>query len=84
VVARILETGVRASVVAVDLPSGLGADDGVPHPPLLRADRTVTFGAVKAGLLRISARPWVGRIRLVDIGLAPSLAGGEPLVRVER
>jgi NAD(P)H-hydrate epimerase len=84
VVARLAESGVRAAVVAVDLPSGLGADDGVPHPPMLRADRTVTFGAVKAGLLRASARPWVGRVLLVDIGLGPSLARGEPLIRVER
>lgn len=66
-------------VVAVDLPSGIGADDGSVHPPLLRAAVTVTFGAVKAGLLRSPARCWTGRLRLVDIGLGPHLAGA-PLV----
>ncbi len=82
VVGRLLESGGHgAVVVAVDLPSGLGPDDGVPHPPLLRADVTVTFGAVKAGLLAPGARAWTGRVRLVDIGLAPALAGVGPAAR---
>lgn len=61
------------TVVAVDLPSGTGADDGSVHPPVLRASVTVTFGAVKAGLLVAPARSVAGRVRLVDIGLGPSL-----------
>ena len=67
-------------VVAVDLPSGLGADDGTAHPPLLRATRTVTFGAVKAGLLRAPGRTWAGRVQLIDIGLGralPDLPGAD-------
>ena len=80
VLARILESaGRRAAVVAVDLPSGLGPDDGAPHPPLLRADVTVTFGAMKAGLLAPEARAWVGEVRIVDIGLGPGLADVVPL-----
>jgi NAD(P)H-hydrate repair Nnr-like enzyme with NAD(P)H-hydrate epimerase domain len=39
-------------VVAVDLPSGIGVDDGtLPDGPVLPADVTVTFGGSKAGLL---------------------------------
>ncbi|ROS20805.1 hydroxyethylthiazole kinase-like uncharacterized protein yjeF [Rathayibacter sp. PhB127] len=69
-------------VVAVDLPSGIGPDDGaVPDETVLPADVTVTFGAIKAGLLLEPARSYVGRIRLVDIGLGPDLAGVEPIVR---
>ncbi|MFD1720764.1 NAD(P)H-hydrate epimerase [Amnibacterium endophyticum] len=75
-------TGVLAGgppVVAVDLPSGIGPDDGSVHLPVLRTTATVTFGAVKAGLLLHPARGRVGELRLVDIGLGPHLAG-EPLV----
>lgn len=71
-------------VVAVDLPSGVGADDGsVPDPTVLRADVTVTFGGIKAGLLLAPAASLAGEIVLVDIGIADELAGLRPTVRQE-
>lgn len=78
----------RASwrVVAVDLPSGIGVDNGaVPEDGvLLPAELTVTFGAVKVGLLLPPASLLVGELRLVDIGLGPQLADVEPAVVVGR
>lgn len=68
-------------VVAVDLPSGVSPDDGaVPDPTVLPADVTVTFGAVKAGLLLAPGSRYAGRVVLVDLGLGPGLAGVEPAV----
>jgi hypothetical protein len=70
-------------VVAVDLPSGTDPDDGsVPDPAVLPADVTVTFGALKAGLLLEPARSLAGRVILIDIGLQPELAGVEPVLRL--
>jgi hydroxyethylthiazole kinase-like uncharacterized protein yjeF len=70
-------------VVAVDLPSGIHPDDGsVPDPAVLPADVTVTFGAVKVGLLLEPARSLAGRVILIDIGLLPQLADVEPLLRL--
>jgi hydroxyethylthiazole kinase-like uncharacterized protein yjeF len=81
VVARILESGRgRAAVVAVDLPSGVDPDDGRVSPPVLVAHTTVTFGAVKAGLLLPQGRSVAGRVRLIDIGLGPALEGARPAV----
>ncbi|MEU3898268.1 NAD(P)H-hydrate dehydratase [Streptomyces sp. NPDC045251] len=59
----------RASVVAVDLPSGVDADTGQVQGAAVRADLTVTFGAHKPGLLVDPAREYAGSVRLVDIGL---------------
>jgi NAD(P)H-hydrate epimerase len=71
-------------VVAVDLPSGIGPDDGrVPHPAVLPADVTVTFGALKSGLLIEPARSLAGRVILIDIGLGPQLAGIEPILQID-
>lgn len=73
----------RPTVVAVDLPSGIGPDDGsVPDPTVLRADVTVTFGAIKAGLLLPPGSGYAGRITLIDIGLRADLAEVEPVVSV--
>ena len=70
-------------VVAVDLPSGIHPDDGtVPDATVLHATITVTFGAVKAGLLLEPAASHAGRVELVDLGLGPQLATMTPLVTI--
>lgn len=73
----------RRRVVAVDVPSGIGVDDGsVPEDGvLLPADVTVTFGAIKAGLLIPPASALSGELRLVDIGL--DLAAVVPAIETD-
>jgi hydroxyethylthiazole kinase-like uncharacterized protein yjeF len=63
-------TASGATVVAVDLPSGIDADTGELHGPAVRADFTVTFGTYKPGLLIDPAASRAGALRLIDIGLA--------------
>ncbi|MCT9869416.1 NAD(P)H-hydrate epimerase [Paenarthrobacter aurescens] len=60
-------------VVACDLPSGLDANTGEVHWPVLGADVTVTFGGIKAGLLTDPGEGCSGRIELVQIGIEESL-----------
>ncbi len=62
-----------ATVVAVDLPSGIDPDSGETPGAHIRADVTVTFGARKIGLVIDPAAAAAGRIIDVDIGLAPFL-----------
>ena len=70
--------------VAVDVPSGIGVDDGVVHGPVLPADLTVTFGALKPGLLLPPASRLAGRVELVDLGLTPVLASQTRQPAVDR
>jgi hydroxyethylthiazole kinase-like uncharacterized protein yjeF len=65
----------RATVVAVDLPSGIDASTGAVDGPAVRADVTVTFGAIKPGLLIDPGARHAGTVELVDIGLRPYLTG---------
>ncbi len=66
-------TAAAATVVAVDLPSGLDANSGRPLGPCMRADVTATMVAPKTGLLAPDAASWSGRIEIVDIGTPPAL-----------
>ena len=62
-----------AAVVALDVPSGVDATAGVPDgAEVVRADLTLTFGAMKRGLL--AARDVCGRIAVLDIGLGADAA----------
>lgn len=66
----------------MDVPSGIDVDTGgIADEHVLHADVTVTFGGVKAGLLRGPAATLAGRIELVDVGIGADLAAVEPLVR---
>jgi ADP-dependent NAD(P)H-hydrate dehydratase / NAD(P)H-hydrate epimerase len=65
----------QATVVAVDLPSGIDADSGAVAGPAVRADVTVTFGAVKPGLLVDPGAGQAGVVEFIDIGLGPYLNG---------
>ncbi|CAL8970864.1 Bifunctional NAD(P)H-hydrate repair enzyme Nnr [Cellulomonas sp. T2.31MG-18] len=67
-------------VVAVDVPSGIGVDDGSVPGPVLTADLTVTFGCFKPGLLLPPAAALAGRVDVVDIGLRN--AGTPAVVRL--
>jgi ADP-dependent NAD(P)H-hydrate dehydratase / NAD(P)H-hydrate epimerase len=61
----------RATVVAVDVPSGVDADTGAVPGDAVTADVTVTFGVLKPGLLVGSGARHAGLVDLVDIGLHP-------------
>jgi ADP-dependent NAD(P)H-hydrate dehydratase / NAD(P)H-hydrate epimerase len=60
------------SVVAVDVPSGMDADTGEVAGEVVRADVTVTLGAVKTGLLTVPAVDMVGRLAIRGIGIQPA------------
>lgn len=62
-----------ASVVALDVPSGLDATTGEPGHPCINAAETMTLALPKTGLLAPAARPHVGALYLADIGVPPGL-----------
>ena len=69
-IARINAAGDHgAKVVAVDIPSGLDCDTGLPGGNAVRADLTATFVAPKVGMLASVAADHVGRLVVVDIGV---------------
>ena len=55
-------------ILSVDLPSGLDADTGHSLGTCVRADRTVTIGLPKRGLLMHPGAELAGKLEVVDIG----------------
>lgn len=60
-----------AEIIAVDIPSGLDCDKGVPLGAAIRAAATVTFVAVKKGFTEESANDFTGDVYVVSIGIEP-------------
>jgi NAD(P)H-hydrate epimerase len=58
----------RKPIVAVDLPSGLDTDTGLPLGAAVRATFTVTFAAPKKGFEAPGARDFTGPVTVVSIG----------------
>ncbi len=58
-----------ATVVSLDIPSGLHSDRGVPLGTAVEADLTITFAGLKSGLLAAGADRFVGTVVVADIGV---------------
>jgi NAD(P)H-hydrate epimerase len=63
----------RTPCLALDLPSGLAGDEGIPADPTIQATCTLTLAWPKAGLLTTAARPVVGDLLLADISVPASV-----------
>lgn len=74
-------------ILACDLPSGVDADTGEVHGPVLHAHVTVAFGGAKSGLMAGPGAQAAGELYVVDIGLGSAgerAGGGRPGANKER
>ena len=63
-------------IVSVDIPSGIHADTGMVMGCAVKADITVTFAQMKAGLMLYPGHDYAGKVVIADIGMpvgVPSL-----------
>jgi NAD(P)H-hydrate epimerase len=65
----------RAPVIAIDIPSGLLAETGAAPGAVVEAEHTMTFIALKPGLLTGRARDFVGELHYHALGLESWLQG---------
>jgi ADP-dependent NAD(P)H-hydrate dehydratase / NAD(P)H-hydrate epimerase len=66
-------------VVSIDIPSGVNGTTGTAEGKAVRAERTITFGALKTGLLCNAGKELSGMVHLVDIGIPPSVSHSKRL-----
>jgi NAD(P)H-hydrate epimerase len=60
-------------VLSIDLPSGMDCDTGQPLGACVKATRTVTFVAEKAGFANPAAKQFTGEVTVGDIGCPKEL-----------
>jgi len=84
-VARVIRdiNGSGRPVLAVDVPSGLDSDTGVPLGETVRADCTVTFVGLKTGLFIGDGPEFAGTVFFDDLEISPDQTAATP-ARVER
>ncbi len=68
-----------APVLAIDVPSGLDADNGHAPGVAVRAAATLTFIAGKTGLYTGRARDLIGHLRVADIAVPAACFDGIPV-----
>jgi len=71
---QLIETinGSGLPILAVDIPSGLDCDRGVPLGCAIKANQTVSFVAIKAGFQNPEATQYTGRVTVASIGVVPN------------
>jgi len=63
------DSDTRKKILAVDIPTGLDCDTGLPSDPAIRANHTATFVASKVGFDNPVAAPYLGSVHVLDIGI---------------
>ncbi len=71
------------ATLAIDIPSGVDGNTGEVIGESVRAHATVTFAALKPGLLFEPGRAHAGAIEVVDIGIDVACDRGTPLAVLE-
>lgn len=71
-----LINGSPASVLAIDIPSGLNSDTGIPCRAAVKAACTITFIGHKAGLVLAEGPEYSGLALLDDLGLPDEIKRG--------
>ena len=68
----------RSHVVAIDCPTGLDADTGMPKPVAVKAVLTLTFIAYRQGFFTGESADYTGAIQLCDLGVPESVLADVP------
>ncbi|MDR0249995.1 MAG: NAD(P)H-hydrate dehydratase [Burkholderiales bacterium] len=61
----------RVPIVSLDIPSGLASDTGAAHTPTVRATTTLSFIALKSGLLTLDGPDHCGKLCLATLDIPP-------------
>lgn len=74
--------GGESYVLSLDIPSGLNGTTGEPMPLAVQADLTVSFEEAKLGLFLPPAKPYIGKLATVKIGIPRHIKEANPATHV--
>ena len=59
------------TIISIDIPTGLLADEATTGDTIIRADHTITFQSFKLAFVMSENNQFIGRLHILDIGLHP-------------
>ncbi len=68
----------QSFILALDIPSGLNGYTGKASPIAVKANATITFGAIKIGLFLPEAQDFLGQLVVGEIGIPCSVKEDHP------
>ena len=63
------EKNKNLKIYSIDVPSGIDSDDGKILGTAVKADKTITFGCKKMGLVNYPGAAFTGEVLIIDIGI---------------
>jgi hydroxyethylthiazole kinase-like uncharacterized protein yjeF len=63
---------IEAKKIACDIPTGIDPN-GNPNPVAFKADITITMGSLKKALFSDYSKPYIGEIKVVDLGVSRNI-----------
>jgi hydroxyethylthiazole kinase-like uncharacterized protein yjeF len=69
------EKNKNLEIYSIDIPSGVDSDDGRVLGTAVRADKTITLGCKKIGLVNYPGADFAGEIEIIDIGIPEEYYG---------
>jgi hydroxyethylthiazole kinase-like uncharacterized protein yjeF len=61
--------GAQKGIISIDIPSGVGADDGRIYGAAIKANKTITFQLPKIGNYNYPGAEYTGELKIKDIGI---------------
>jgi len=70
------EKNQKLIIYSVDIPSGIDSDNGKVLGASIKADKTITFGLKKIGLVNYPGARYTGEVKVADIGIPEKYFSG--------
>ena len=75
VINSVKKKGKDKKIYSIDIPSGIDSDNGKILGAAIKADKTITFGCKKIGLVSYPGAHYTGDVRVIDIGIPEKYFG---------
>jgi NAD(P)H-hydrate epimerase len=75
IINSVKDKDIDKKIYSIDIPSGIDSDNGKILGTAIKADKTITFGCKKIGLVSYPGAHYAGDVKVIDIGIPEKYFG---------